>query len=117
MLHPSTPCAVIAVSNASPLITLARIDYLDSLGFLYGSVPITPEVSREVVISGAGLPGATAVARAPWINVVPLNDEEAVVEYVRSSGLGIGEVSTILLAKQIDANLALIDEWCSPQRH
>jgi hypothetical protein len=39
----------------SPLITLAKIGYLDLLPQLYETVTITPEIYTEVVVSGAGL--------------------------------------------------------------
>lgn len=49
------------VSNASPLIALARIGQLGALGKLYGTVHIPTEVHDEVVVAGAGMPGALAV--------------------------------------------------------
>ena len=51
------------VSNASPLITLARIGRLDSLRKLFTVVHIPVEVYHEVVTAGAGMPGAAAVAQ------------------------------------------------------
>jgi predicted nucleic acid-binding protein len=46
------------VSNASPLINLARIGKLDLLHRLYDSVLIPQAVWDEVVVQGAGQPGA-----------------------------------------------------------
>jgi len=60
---------VTVVSDASPLITLARINCFDLLPKLYGRVYISTEVYNEVVIAGAGLAGATQVAHADWIEV------------------------------------------------
>jgi predicted nucleic acid-binding protein len=62
------------VSDASPLITLTPIGRLDSLRKLYSTVSITAEVYNEVVIAGAGMPGAAAVAKADWIRVSAIQD-------------------------------------------
>jgi predicted nucleic acid-binding protein len=55
---------VTAVSNASPLISLARIDYFDLLPKLFDRVLIPAEVYDEAAIDGAGRPGAEEVCRA-----------------------------------------------------
>ena len=99
------------VSNASPLITLARIGHLDLLRKLYDSIYISTEVYNEVVIAGAGLPGATAVSNADWIHVTPVRNSENLAKTISKIGLGAGEVSTAFLAKELAADLTLIDEW------
>jgi predicted HTH domain antitoxin len=48
--------AVTVVSDSSPLITLARIGWLDLLNKLYGAIYVSSEVYREVAIDDAGLP-------------------------------------------------------------
>lgn len=45
-----------AVSNASPLIALARIGRLDLLLRLFERVLVSVEAYNEVVIAGAGMP-------------------------------------------------------------
>ncbi|HYL73254.1 MAG TPA: hypothetical protein VEU96_03565 [Bryobacteraceae bacterium] len=62
------------VSDSSPLITLARTGCLDLLPKLYGRIYISTEVYNEVVIKGAGLPGATLPAQADWIEVRRVQD-------------------------------------------
>ncbi len=57
------------VSNASPLINLARIDQLDLLPRLYGELLIPEAVWEEVVVEGAGQPGADEIKAATWIKV------------------------------------------------
>ncbi len=59
------------VSNASPIINLARIGLLDLLRKLYGVLLIPEAVWREVVIEGTGQPGAEEVKVADWIKVQP----------------------------------------------
>jgi hypothetical protein len=56
---------VTIVSNALPLIGFARLDQLDLLQHLYGELVISEVVWREVVIKGAGQPGADRIDRHP----------------------------------------------------
>jgi predicted nucleic acid-binding protein len=99
------------VSNASPLISLARIGHLDTLRRLYDSVHISTEVYNEVVIAGTGLPGAAAVSNADWIHKTPVRNAEELAKTIATIGLGAGEVSTVFLAKELPADLTLMDEW------
>jgi uncharacterized protein len=98
------------VSNASPLITLARLGNLDSLQKLYLTVHIPEEVYNEIVVAGAGMPGAAAVAKAAWIRVSPVQDTEGLAHEISRTRLGAGEVSAVLLAKEMRADLILMDE-------
>jgi predicted nucleic acid-binding protein len=60
---------VIVVSDSSPLITLARAQQLNLLREFYGQITIPDEVHSEVIIAGAGLPGAEEVRTGSWIQV------------------------------------------------
>jgi predicted nucleic acid-binding protein len=104
------------VSNASPLIALARIDHLDLVPKLYQTIVIPTQVYNEVVIAGAGLPGAGQVARAEWIQIIPLSDTVALRSSREKTGLGMGELAAILLARELKADLVLMDEW-KARRH
>ena len=55
------------VSNASPLINLARIGQLQILTALFETIRIPDAVYDEVVVQGAGQPGAEEVGNAAWI--------------------------------------------------
>ena len=72
---------------------------------------ISNEVHHEVVIAGAGLPGATEVSKAEWIEVKPLPNPAGLHSAQRKYGLGPGEMSTILLAKELGANPVLLDDY------
>ena len=98
------------VSDSSPLIALARIDCLIGLHRLYGSILIPAEVHSEVVLSGEGMPGASEVERAPWIEVHAPLDAEDLAKSMRQTGLGAGEVSAVLVAHETAADLLLIDK-------
>jgi predicted nucleic acid-binding protein len=98
------------VADSSPLILLSKTGYFDLLKSLYPRIHISGEVYAEVVVMGAGLPGASKVAEADWIEVKQLQKPGDLTAAEAASGLGAGELSTILLGKEIQAELALIDD-------
>jgi uncharacterized protein len=102
---------VTVVSNASPLIALARIGHFDLLSKLFERVLISTEVYNEVVIDGAGMPGAKQVSLADWIEVRPIRNAAALRLALGETGLGAGELSVILLARETGCDLVLLDEW------
>jgi predicted nucleic acid-binding protein len=96
------------VSNASPLINLARIGKLDLLYQLYGKLTVPSAVWQEVVIEGAGQPGADDVKAATWIRTQTVTNKELV--RALQQGLDAGEAEAIALALEIGAKLLLMDE-------
>jgi predicted nucleic acid-binding protein len=98
------------VADASPLIVLAKIGYLDLVPTLYKPVTISLQVKAEVVVAGAGLPGASQVAKSDWIEVRQLGDTGELAAAQAQYGLDIGELSTILLATEIGSTTVLMDE-------
>jgi predicted nucleic acid-binding protein len=81
---------VTVVSNASPLIILARIGHLQLLADLYGRVVIPSEVHDEVVVAGRGRPGSEEAREASWIDVRPITD-------VGVGGMRSGMITSIAL--------------------
>ena len=102
---------MIVISDSSPLITLARVDCLDMLPHLYPLVHIPTEVYNEVVVAGSGLAGAIRVASAPGIHVVPVKDAVSLNAAMEKTGLGPGEVAAVQLARELNAQVVLMDEW------
>lgn len=96
------------VSNASPLINLARISKLDLLRELYGERVIPQAVWQEVVLDGAEQPGAEQVKTSDWIKVRPIKDER-LAQALRQE-LDAGEAEAIVLAIETEAELLLMDE-------
>ena len=99
---------MIVVSNASPLITLARAELLYVVPSLFESLFISPQVQQEIAERNRA--GAEAFHSSAWLNVVSLNNPTELAEFVSRTGLGLGELSTILLAQQLNADAAIIDE-------
>ncbi len=96
------------VSNASALINLARIGKLDLLRELYGQLIIPQAVWQEVVVEGAGQPGADEVKSATWIKTQAAMNRQLV--HALQQDLDAGEAEAIALALEIEAELLLMDE-------
>ncbi|MGN6813013.1 MAG: DUF3368 domain-containing protein [Thermomicrobiales bacterium] len=96
------------VSDSSPLVCYAKIGRLDLLHALFEDVIIPPAVYTEVVVRGAGRPGAADVASATWIQTQAL----AQPHLVESIGghLDRGEAEAITLALEIRQRNILIDD-------
>jgi uncharacterized protein len=100
-----------AVADSSPLIILAKIDCLDLLNRIFNRVYISTEVHREVVVEGAGRPGAAEVEKADWIETVTLQNKASLLAAQEKFSVGVGELSAILLTKEIQADALLIDDY------
>lgn len=103
-----SPEKPLIVSNASPLINLARIGHLDLLQAVYNELVILQAVWEEVVVAGAGQPGAEQVRQADWIRVRPVTNRH-LVNALRQD-LDAGEAEAIALAAELGADLLLMDE-------
>jgi uncharacterized protein len=102
---------VIVVSNSSPLIALARIGRLSLLATFYKRILIPTEVQYEVTEAGRGLPGAEEVRNANWIEAISPKSPADPALAQACQNLGAGERGAILLAKSLQADLVLMDEW------
>ncbi len=101
---------MIVVSNSSPLITLARIGHLELLRKLFGRIHIAWEVFEEVVVRGTGRPASASVGAADWIETHPPAEPNELANLRSHHALGSGELATVLLARKLTADLAIIDE-------
>jgi predicted nucleic acid-binding protein len=99
---------MIVVSDASPLIALARIDRLELLREMFGTLLLPDSVWNEVTAAGVERPGAASVLRADWIERRSVSDS-ALVARLRLD-LGAGESEAIALARESRADVLLIDE-------
>lgn len=97
-----------AVVNATPLIALALIGRLELLRELFDEIIVPSEVYHEVVIQGAGKPGANALVQAHWLQVTPSPSLSSIDQSL--TGLDAGEMAVLLLAEQIKPDWVIIDE-------
>jgi len=102
---------VTVVADSSPLVILAKLGCFDLLNRLFPRLYISTEVHREVVVSGAGLPGASEVAKAKWVEVKQLQNQADLSAAQQKYALGAGELSAILLGKELHANAVLLDDY------
>jgi predicted nucleic acid-binding protein len=96
------------VCDASTLIALARIGRLDILKQVGVRVTIPTAVYEEIVVKGAGKPGADEVREASWIETREVADRSVVAKL--RTALNTGESEAIALAKEIDADLIILDD-------
>lgn len=99
------------MSNAGPLIHLAKINKLHLLRELFSRVIIPGAVKEEVVDRGKETGAADAFAieeeiKKGWIEVREHRGSEAVAE---RAGIEVGEAAAILLAKEMRAPVLLDD--------
>jgi predicted nucleic acid-binding protein len=96
---------MLVVSDASPLNILIRIECIDVLPKLYGQVFVPSAVAAEM-----GDPKAPAVVR----NFITSPPEWLVIRAPENllalTGIDLGERAAISLARQLNADLLLIDE-------
>lgn len=93
---------MIVVSNATPLIALSKIDWLNLLPDLFGIIHIPQAVYDEVVIEAPERPGAAKVREAEWIRVQRPTDESR-ISYLRAD-LDPGEAEVLILAEELGAD-------------
>lgn len=103
-----------AVSNAGPLIHLARINRLDLLRALFHEVTVPVQVKVETVEKGKekGFPDALLIERAieeGWIRTVEVKVNRRLGEVAETAGLQSAEVAVIYYAHQ-NQMTALLDD-------
>jgi len=96
------------VSNSTPLIALSRINELDLLRAIFGTIIVPSAVYNEVVLEGAGRPGVKEVANAPWI--IKRDVQNLLAVSLLQMDLDRGEAEAVVLAKEIEADYLLLDE-------
>ena len=99
----------IVVVNSTPIIALRDINRLGVLKELYGTVTIPNAVFNEVTVKNP-----RAIGPYPWIGIKPVMNEAAKEAFTTS--LHDGEVETMLLAKEIGADLIIMDDGLA-RRH
>jgi len=98
-----------AVSNAGPLIHLAKIGRLALLRDLFGEILAPESVWIEAVERGreAGKSDAVLIGEAEWVRVV--RDPTGADNVAKRAGIHQGEVCAILLARSMGVPVLLDD--------
>ncbi len=95
---------MIVVPDAGPLIYLGGAGHLDLLRRLYTEVVVPRIVLDEVVVAGAGMTGADAVAAAHWLRIEDVAPDPDLLDV-----LDRGEAAALPLAARLMATL-LVDD-------
>ena len=96
------------VTDAGPLIALARIKQLPLLPVLYGEVIMPTAVCEEEFEADERREGAAVLQEAEWLQTRSVMDRTAVA--LLRERLDAGESEAIVLALQIEADIVLMDE-------
>ena len=99
---------MIIVSNTSPIINLAAIGQLELLRRIYGKVIVPQAVYDEVVVAGAGQPGAKELQESNWFEVKTVQNKH--LSKALKLELHDGEAEAIAIAVELEADLVLLDE-------
>ena len=91
------------ILNSTPIIALRAIGHMDILRRLYGTVIIPAAVLREVTAKDSH-----ALDEYPWIIMKTIRNVAA--RDVFTTALHDGEVEVMLLAKEVGADLIVMDD-------
>lgn len=96
---------MIVVSDTSPLNYLVLIGHVDVLPILFDRIVAPPAVITELLHPGAPQPVRAWATRPPaWLEVIPPSRIDPALN------LGPGEKEAISVARELNAELLLIDE-------
>ena len=95
------------VSNSGPILSFARARRFDLLREVVGTLTIPEAVYADIVVRGAGKPGAADVQHAAWITRTRVRDRTFVDQLPQR--LHLGECEALALAREL-GEVLLIDE-------
>ncbi len=98
---------MIVVADTSCLIALARINKLDLLHQLYGTI-LVPEAVWHEATDFEEKAGSVEISRAAWLQKRSI-EHQLLFKALRQN-LGVGEAEAIVLALEVNADLLIMDE-------
>ena len=101
---------MIVVSDTTPIISLLKIDQLDLLHKLFGSVMIPDAVYDELTSNPQYVNEANLIIASEYICKVSVAGSESVKLLQRATGLDRGESEAIIYTDECHADLLLMDE-------
>lgn len=99
---------MIIVSNTTPILSLYKINQLQLLKILFDNVIVPRAVYNEIAVLGKNKPASDVFELADYIEVQDVSSRLAV--NLLQSQLDYGEAEAIVLAREIDADLLILDE-------
>ena len=101
---------MIVVSDATPIISLLKIDQLHLLHGLFQEVFIPQAVYDELTLNPVFEKEAMQIKECSFITKVEVGEESSVNLFQRVTGLDRGESEAIIYTGSIGADLILMDE-------
>lgn len=95
------------ICNTGPIVALSMIDRIDILRDLFELVTVPEAVHMEILEGGTTNAGLANYQKVKWIKVMTLSNP---VDPLLRTSLDSGEAAVIGLARELSANLVLIDE-------
>lgn len=96
------------IVNSTPLIALCHVDTLDVLKKLYGEIIIPTAVYEEISVKEDSICKRRVDASLDWIHVESISNEMA--KDMFKTQLHDGEVEVMILAKEKEADIVIIDD-------
>lgn len=96
------------VVNTTPLIALSHVGQLDILKKLYGKVTIPEAVYNELSVKAESVCKKAVDSSLDWIRVDKIKNQMAKTMY--KTQLHDGEVEVMILAKEVAADVVIIDD-------
>ena len=96
------------IVNSTPLIALCHVDQLEVLKSIYGEITIPQAVYKEISAKQDSICKKQVDSALGWIHVENIQNEMAKSMY--KTQLHEGEVEVMILAKETEANLVIIDD-------
>jgi predicted nucleic acid-binding protein len=101
---------MIVISDTTPILSLIKIDRLKILEELYKKIIIPKAVYDELIINIDYQDEIDIIKRCTFIQIENVEENLSVVLLQREMKLDRGESEAIVLAKNINADLIIIDE-------
>jgi hypothetical protein len=96
------------ICDSTVIIGLAKIGKLELLKQIYGEIYIPDAVFIEVAVEGRERNGAKELSESEWIKKKSVKDKR-IVEILFAE-LGRGESEVLVLGKELNADLLIIDD-------
>ncbi len=96
------------ISNTSPISNLAVINHLDILPILFNEIFISPAVESELLEYEPIKEKIIEAEKSGWLKIIQISNLELVDSLLPN--LNIGESESIVVARENNARLLLLDE-------
>ncbi len=101
---------MIVVSDTTPIISLLKVNRLDLLKKLYGSVLIPRAVFNELTSNNDYQTEAEIISQSDFVECHDVRNTQALIILQAVTPLDLGESEAIILAQERQADVLLMDE-------